>query len=54
MAKQKIFFDFLYICIGFAKEIPDSLKEEDWKEQDAIVQKILVRYVLINVLCIKG
>ena len=37
--QQKIFFDFLRFCIGSAKEIPDSLKEADWKELYAIAQK---------------
>jgi hypothetical protein len=35
----KIFFDFLRFCIGSAKEIPDSLKEADWKELYRIAQK---------------
>lgn len=40
MGKQlKIFFDFLRFCIGSAKEIPDSLKEADWKEICAIAKK---------------
>ena len=37
--QQKIFFDFLRFCIGSAKEIPDSLKEADWKELYAIAKK---------------
>lgn len=39
MKQQKIFFDFLRFCIGTAKEIPDSLKEADWKELYRIAQK---------------
>ena len=39
LKQQKIFFDFLRFCIGAAKEIPDSLKEADWKELYAIAQK---------------
>ena len=40
MKKQlQIFFDFLRFCIGSAKEIPDSLKEVDWKEIYAIAKK---------------
>ena len=39
LKQQKIFFDFLRFCIGSAKEIPDSLKEADWKEQYAIAKK---------------
>ena len=34
-----IFLDFLRFCIGSAKEIPDSLKEADWKELYAIAKK---------------
>ena len=40
MKKQlQIFFDFLRFCIGSAREVPDSLKEEDWKELYVIAQK---------------
>ena len=39
LKQQKIFFDFLRFCIGSAKEIPDSLKEADWKERYAIAKK---------------
>ena len=40
MKKQlQIFFDFLRFCIDSATEIPDSLKETDWKEIYAIAQK---------------
>ena len=39
LKQQKIFFDFLRFSIGSAKEIPDSLKEADWKELYAIAQK---------------
>ena len=39
LKQQKIFFDFLQFCIGSAKEIPNSLKEADWKELYAIAKK---------------
>jgi len=39
LKQQKIFFDFLRFCIGSAKDIPDSLKEVDWKELYTIAQK---------------
>lgn len=40
MGKQlKIFFDFLRFSIGSVKEIPDSLKEVDWKELYAVAKK---------------
>ena len=39
LKQQKIFFDFLRFSIGSAKEIPDSLKEADWKELYRIAQK---------------
>ena len=39
LKQQKIFFDFLRFCIGSAKEIPDSLKEADWKVLYAIAKK---------------
>ena len=39
LKQQKIFFDFLRFCISSAKEIPDSLKEADWKELYRIAQK---------------
>ena len=39
LKQQKIFFDFLRFCIGSTKEIPDSLKEADWKELYCIAQK---------------
>ena len=39
LKQQKIFFDFLQFCIGSDKEIPDSLKEADWKELYCIAQK---------------
>ena len=39
LKQQKIFFDFLRFCIGSAKDIPDSLKEADWKELYAIAKK---------------
>ena len=39
LKQQKIFFDFLRFCIGSGDEIPDSLKEADWKELYAIAKK---------------
>ena len=40
MEKQHlIFFDFLRFCIGLESEIPDSMKETDWKELYRIAQK---------------
>ena len=46
--QQKIFFDFLRFCIGSAKEIPDSLKEADWKELYAIAKKQCLVGVLFD------
>ena len=46
--QQKIFFDFLRFCIGSAKEIPDSLKEADWKELYRIAQKQALLGVLFH------
>ena len=46
--QQKIFFDFLRFCIGSAKEIPDSLKEADWKEIYAIAKKQCLVGVLFD------
>ena len=49
MKKQlQIFFDFLKFCIGSAKEIPDSLKEVDWKELYAIAKKQCLVGVLFD------
>ena len=49
MKKQlQIFLDFLRFCIGSAKEIPDSLKEVDWKEQYAIAKKQCLVGVLFD------
>ena len=49
MKKQlQIFFDFLRFCIGSVKEIPDSLKEVDWKELYAIAQKQCLVGVLFD------
>jgi len=44
----QIFFDFLRFCIDSAKEIPDSLKETDWKEIYAIAQKQCLVGVLFD------
>ena len=41
LKQQKIFFDFLRFCIGSVKEIPDSLKEADWKERKYSVNAVL-------------
>ena len=49
MKKQlQIFFDFLRFCIGSAREIPDSLKEADWKELYAIAKKQCLVGVLFD------
>ena len=48
MKQQKIFFDFLRFCIGSAKEIPDSLKEADWKELYRIAKKQCLVGVLFD------
>ena len=48
LKQQKIFFDFLHFCIGSAKEIPDSLKETDWKELYAIAKKQCLVGVLFD------
>ena len=48
LKQQKIFFDFLRFCIGSAKEIPDSLKEADWKELYAIAKKQALLGVLFH------
>ena len=49
MKKQlQIFFDFLRFCIGSDKEMPDSLKEADWKELYAIAKKQCLVGVLFD------
>ena len=48
LKQQKIFFDFLRFSIGSAKEIPDSLKEVDWKELYAIAKKQCLVGVLFD------
>ena len=49
MDKQlKFFFDFLRFCISSAKDIPDSLKEADWKELYAIAKKQCLVGVLFD------
>ena len=48
LKQQKIFFDFLRFCIGYAKEIPGSLKEVDWKELYAIAKKQALLGVLFH------
>ena len=48
VSQQRIFFDFLRFSIGSAKEIPDSLKEADWKELYAIAQKQCLVGVLFD------
>lgn len=48
LKQQKIFFDFLRFCIGSAKEMPDSLKEADWKELYAIAKKQCLVGVLFD------
>lgn len=39
VSQQRIFFDFLQFCIGLAKDIPESLKNADWKILYAIAEK---------------
>ena len=46
--QHQIFFDFLRFCIGSVKEIPDSLKEADWKELYAIAKKQCLVGVLFD------
>lgn len=48
LKQQKIFFDFLRFCIGSAMEIPDSLKEADWKELYAVAKKQCLVGVLFD------
>ena len=49
MKKQwATFFDFLRFIVGSAKEIPDSLKEADWKELYAIAKKQCLVGVLFD------
>lgn len=48
LKQQKIFFEFLRFCIGSAKEIPDSLREVDWKELYAIAKKQALLGVLFH------
>ena len=48
LKQQKIFFDFLRFCIGSAKEIPESLKDADWKELYRIAQKQALLGVLFH------
>ena len=49
MKRQRaIFFDFLRFCIGSTKEIPDSLKDADWKELYAIAKKQCLVGVLFD------
>ena len=48
LKQQKIIVDFLRFCIGSAKEIPDSLKEADWKELYAIAKKQALLGVLFH------
>ena len=48
LKQQKIFFDFLRFCISSAKDIPDSLKEADWKELYAIAKKQCLVGVLFD------
>ena len=48
LKQQKIFVDFLRFCIGSDKEIPDSLKEADWKELYAIAKMQALLGVLFH------
>ena len=46
--QHQIFFDFLRFIVGSTKEIPDSLKEADWKELYAIAKKQCLVGVLFD------
>ena len=46
--RHQIFFDFLQFCIGSGDEIPDSLKEADWKDIYAIAKKQCLVGVLFD------
>ena len=46
--QQRIFFDFLQFCIGSAKDIPESLKNADWKILYAIAEKQALLGVLFH------
>ena len=46
--QHQIFFDFLRFIVGSTKEIPDSLKEVDWKELYAIAKKQCLVGVLFD------
>lgn len=46
--QHQIFFDFLRFIVGSTKEIPDSLKEVDWKELYAIAKKQALLGVLFH------
>ena len=48
LKQHQIFFDFLRFIVGSAKEIPDSLKEADWKELYAIAKKQCLVGVLFD------
>ena len=45
-AQQRIFFDFLRFCIGAAEEIPESVKDANWK----VMYDIAKKQALIGVL----
>ena len=48
VSQQRIFFDFLQFCIGSAKDIPESLKDADWKILYAIAEKQALLGVLFH------
>ncbi len=48
LKQYRIFFEFLRFCIGSESEIPDSLKEADWKELYAIAKKQCLMGVLFD------
>ena len=48
VSQQRIFFDFLQFCIGLAKDIPESLKDADWKILYAIAEKQALLGVLFH------
>ena len=48
VSQQRIFFDFLQFCIGSAKDIPEALKNADWKILYAIAEKQALFGVLFH------
>ena len=48
VSRQRIFFDFLQFCIGSVVEIPESVKNADWKVQYGIAKKQALIGVLFH------